>query len=397
MSHGKSRKIRQTSARSARWRRILPWVFIAVGVASSAPWCGAHRRSADVLRRFAEQPPNALSTADRGVDEIEQRDELRASDTGDPAAARLRWYVPRGVRDAPGLVLVHGIHRLAIDEPRLIRFARALAANGVIVLTPEVRELADYRVDVRSIDTIGAAARALRAKVSRKVGVMGMSFAGGLSLLTACDSRFEGDIGMVVAVGAHDDAARVARFFATSRIAEPSGTIASVEAHGYGVLVFAYAHADRFFPAEDRAVARQAIGAWLAGDRDQARTFASGSRVESQALLAALFDRNLDRIAEPFLAAVDTEAAALATISPRGRLDHLRTPVFLLHGAGDTVIPPAETQWLARDVPNPALRDVLISRALVHVEPGGRATWYEQWELVHFVADVLRELDRARR
>jgi hypothetical protein len=38
---------------------------------------------------------------------------------------------------------------------------------------------------------------------------------------------------------------------------------------------------------------------------------------------------------------------------------------------------------------------VLISRALVHVEPGGQPTWYEQWELIHFVADVLAELDRA--
>jgi dienelactone hydrolase len=362
----------------------------------AAPWFGSHRRAADVLRRFAEQPPNALATADRGVDETEVSDERRADDPLDQAPARLRWYVPRGVDDAPGLVLVHGIHRLAVDEPRLVRFARALASNGVIVLTPEVRELADYRVDPRSIETIGAAAHALRAKVSRKVGVMGMSFAGGLSLLAACDGRFESDIAMVVAVGAHDDAARVARFFATSRIALPGGTTASLEAHGYGVLVFAYAHAARFFPVEDTATARQAIGAWLAGERDQARTVASVSSEKSRALLAALFDRNLDRIAEPFLAAVDAEAAALETISPRGRLDRLRVPVFLLHGAGDTVIPPAETQWLARDVPTPVLRDVLISRALVHVEPGGQATWYEQWELVHFVADVLRELDRTR-
>ena len=70
-----------------------------------------------------------------------------------------------------------------MDEPRLVRFARALAANGVAVLTPEVRELADYRVDARSIETIGAAAQTLRAKLSRRVGVMGMSLGGYTSAL----------------------------------------------------------------------------------------------------------------------------------------------------------------------------------------------------------------------
>ena len=78
-------------------------------------------------------------------------------------------------------------------------------------------------------------------------------------------------------------------------------------------------------------------------------------------------------------------------------LDRLRVPIFLLHGAGDTVIPATETAWLARDVPASQLRDVLISRALVHVEPGGQATWYEQWELLHFVAEVLAELERVSR
>src|SRR5579862_9554483 len=60
---------------------------------------------------------------------------------------RVRRYVPEGMPDAPGLVILHGVHRLGIDEPRLIRFARSLAGAGLRVLTPELRELADYRVD----------------------------------------------------------------------------------------------------------------------------------------------------------------------------------------------------------------------------------------------------------
>jgi pimeloyl-ACP methyl ester carboxylesterase len=373
-----------------RWRIVLPVALVAALLLAIAvaPWLRAHRRASDVLRRFSAQAPIARASDERGFDEIDEHRD---------GSSHFRWYLPRGIAEPPGLVVVHGIHRLAVDEPRLVRFARALASNGVAVLTPDVRELADYRVDARSIETIGAAAHALGAKLTRKVGVMGMSFAGGLSLLAARDPRFRSDIGMVVAVGAHEDAARVARFFATSRIARPDGSDASLGAHGYGVLVFAYAHAERFFPLEDLPIARQALASWLAEERDAARALALGSTPPSRELLERLFDHRLDQMTETFLGVVAADTETLTAVSPHGRLQDLDVPIFLLHGAGDTVIPPSETEWLAQSVPAAALRDVLISRALVHVEPGGQPTWHEQWELLHFVADVLAELDNLSR
>src|SRR5262249_28155246 len=155
-------------------------------------------------------------------------------------------YLPQGAADAPGIVLAHGVHHLGIDEPRLVRFARTIAKAGVVVLTPDIQELRDYHVDPRSIDTIGFAARALKDEVHRpNVGLMGMSFAGGLSLLAAADPRFSGDIGYVVAVGAHDDLERVSRFFATGHIEDPDGHPSPLAPHEYGPLVLVYDHVDR--------------------------------------------------------------------------------------------------------------------------------------------------------
>ena len=37
-------------------------------------------------------------------------------------SVRARLYMPRGVAHPPGMVLVHGIHHLGIDEPRLVSF-----------------------------------------------------------------------------------------------------------------------------------------------------------------------------------------------------------------------------------------------------------------------------------
>ena len=63
--------------------------------------------------------------------------EVTLSTTQGPVRARL--YVPRGVAHPPGMVLVHGIHHLGIDEPRLMNFARAAASDGFSVLTPRSR------------------------------------------------------------------------------------------------------------------------------------------------------------------------------------------------------------------------------------------------------------------
>jgi pimeloyl-ACP methyl ester carboxylesterase len=268
----------------------------------------------------------------------------------------------------------------------------------VRVLTPEVRELADYRVDPGSIDTIGQAARLLRKDVlpNRAVGVMGMSFSGGLALLAAAAPTFREAIDFVVAVGAHDDLERVSRFFATNAIARPDGTELAMQAHDYGPLVLVYSHIEDFFPAEDVDVARDALRAWLWDRQDEARLKLVALSEPSRAMMGRLFDHRIDSIAPALLREIDKTRAAMALVSPHGHLGSVRAAVYLLHGAGDTVIPPSETQWLARDLPPGVLRRVLISPAIGHVELGGDPSMVDEWGVIDFLAAVLSEIDAPR-
>jgi pimeloyl-ACP methyl ester carboxylesterase len=216
-----------------------------------------------------------------------------------------------------------------------------------------------------------------------------MSFSGGLALLTAADPRFASDIAFVVAVGAHDDLARVARFFATDAIARPDGTIAHLAAHPYGPMVLVYDHAEDFFPAASLPTTKEALRLWLWEDKDAARARLAALPADAHAKLAALFDGDIASIAPQLLAEVDAHATAMRAASPHDRLAGLRAPVYLLHGAGDSVIPATETLWLAHDVPSGLVRDVLVSPALVHVELEGEPGWREKLALVHFMAEVL--------
>jgi pimeloyl-ACP methyl ester carboxylesterase len=375
-------------------RRKLGLFVLALGIVLLFRPAGAHMRAASLLTRF-QAPTDHGMVARYGAHDVVERSMTFPAERG---AVPARVYTPADATDAPGIVLVHGVHHTGIDEPRLVRFARTIAAAGVVVMTPEIAELRDYHVDPRSIETIGAAAHALRGEVHRgTVGVMGLSFAGGLALLAAADPRFASDIGFVVAVGAHDDLTRVSEFFATSRITDPDGNPQPIKAHEYGALVLVYSHIEDFFPAEDVPVAREALRAWLWEDRDAARARLPALGPVAREKMERLFGAKVDSIAQEILAELKTHQDEAARVSPHGHLGTLKVPVFLLHGAGDTVIPASETLWLAKDVPAGLAKDVLVSPAIQHVELEGEPTAMDKWALVHFMADVLAEADRAGR
>lgn len=347
-----------------------------------------HARATSLLLTFSN--PDAKSVA------VEESAAIDVPIAGSPAmrSVPVRFYFPANEPNAPAVVLVHGVHRLGIEEPRLQRFARSLSGAGITVMTPRVDELADYQVAPASIDTVGAAVRALASRTGHaKVGLMGTSFGGGVALLTAADARFASNVSFVVAIGAHDDLARVSRFFATDRIVDATGTEHDMHAHEYGPTVLVYAHAEDFFVAEDVAIAKNALRSWLWEKRDEAREIAKSLSPASREKIEKLFHADIASLRTELLADVDRRADAMAAVSPHGHLAGLRAPVYLLHGAGDTVIPATETSWLAHDVPPETLREVLVSPALQHVElkaPGVR----DQWSLVHFMSGVIAEAER---
>src|SRR5437868_10085065 len=256
-----------------------------------------------------------------------------------------RLYVPQGRSSASGLVVLHGVHHLGIDEPRLVHFARAFAQSGVVVLTPELKELADYQVTPGGIDVIGSSVSWLRRKIGKPVGIMGLSFAGGLALLAAADRRYAPDISLVVAVGAHDDLARVARFLVTDRVEAPDGKISALPAEQYGALVLVYGHVSSFFSAADSAAARDSIRLWLWEQYAAAHAREHDLSPSGRATLEALFTHHMQDLRPQLLAEIERDRTEFDQTSPHGHLNSLPVPVFLLHGAGDAVIPASETMW----------------------------------------------------
>lgn len=367
-------------------RRTLALLVVLVAIAVLWRPASAHVRAASLLVRFADPDAHGL-VADAARHPVDVQD-------APVAGTRGRLYLPADLPHPPGVVVVHGVHWKGIDEPRLERFARTIAASGVAVLTPEIRELCDYRIDPASIDTIGASARALSDRLGgERVGLMGLSFAGGLSLVAASDPRYEPSLAFVAAVGAHDDLGRVLRFFVTDEAPRPEGAPLRVHAHDYGTVVLEYSHAEDFFPPADVDAARAALRQVLHEDFDAARREAAALSPEGARTMDRIFAHDTAALRPTLLALVDRLEPQLAAVSPSAHVGHLRVPAFVLHGAGDVLIPPSEAEWLAHDIPRASLRGALVSGAIEHVGLEEKTSLSDELALVHFMGDVLDAAD----
>lgn len=343
-----------------------------------------------VLMRFSD--PAASGPLVRCEMQAITTTDLKIPFAGGDIAARI--YLPESARNPPGILLVHGIHHLATDDPRFVNLARALAGAGIAVLAPTMDALSDYHVESNTITKIGSSAEWLAKRFGRgSVTVMGISFSGGLALLAASDPQYQPYVHAVVSVGGYDDLARVSRFLATSIEELPNGGTAHLAAHDYGAAVFVYGHLPQFFAAEDLPAAREALRYYLWEQPEKATSVLPSLSPTGRETMEFLLTRDIARLRPRLLAAIRADQEELAAISPHGHVAGLRAPVFLLHGSEDSVIPPAESLWLAKDLPPTALRAVLITPVFSHVDLKGSAAFRDELRLVHFMGSVLRAVD----
>lgn len=344
--------------------------------------------SASLLLRVSNPKDDGLLTR-HDTNAVNVRDAVISTPTG-PVRGRL--YIPVGIKNPPAMVVLHGVHHLGIEEPRLVNFSRALSTHGILVMTPEMADLADYHVELTAIDVIGASARDLKARTGAdSVAVLGLSFAGGLALVTAADPRYVNDISVVASIGGHDSLSRVLRFFASNSIEHPDGTRLEMAAHEYGVLVVAYSHTQEFFSPEDAALAHEALKQQLYDNMPQAKIIASQLSPAGRARMDLLLAHKTDSLSADLLRGLARHEREAEAVSPSGKLGHIKADVFLAHGAGDNVIPPSELLWIEREVPAEKLKVALVSPAISHVELGGEPTFSDRWHLVHFMEEFLRE------
>jgi dienelactone hydrolase len=380
-------------AKISRPRLATLSVFSLVVVLAALAWpfVRAHLQAVAVLRQVSGQQVPWIVTKMVTVP-------VRVEDIQFPTATglvRARLYLPQVPRNAPGLIVLHGVHHQGIDEPRLRSFAAAMAGCGLQVLTPELPGIKDYHIDHDSVKMIRESARWFTQRANAPVGVMGLSFSGGLALVAATDPDYRSDFKFVLAVGSQDAMEHVANYYLDGREVRPDGTSEQLAPHEYGALVLEYEHLEDFVPAEDEDAIRLVLREHLY--EDKAAEAAAGAKLNArQKAEAAQLTNSSSPLTKTLLAAsTKRHLLQMESLSPDGKLKTMTTPVYLLHGRADNIIPSAETMWMASELPPSTLKEVLISPVLSHLNmDGSKPSLEDQWNIVHFFAVVVHDAER---
>jgi pimeloyl-ACP methyl ester carboxylesterase len=309
-----------------------------------------------------------------------------------PGATPLRalLYAPTDVHHAPAIVLIPGVHRLGYDEPRLVAFASALARCGYQVLTPQLPELVDFRITPATVTEIRASILYLSQQTGSPVSVIGLSFAGGLALLAASDPTVQPHVKDILSVGGHASFARVAQYYLTGNSTGADGHAYSEKPNDYGPLILAYEHMGDYVSSQDVTPISEVLRAHLYENGVAENALAARLNPRQQAEWKRIRDSTPEEIA---IAKISTakHQAEMDAVSPEGHVGDLHVPVYLLHGAGDTVIPPTELSWLEQDLPAGDVRSALVSPMISHVSFGNaKPSLGDYWRGLRFLAHFLQ-------
>ena len=302
-----------------------------------------------------------------------------------------RVYAPDSPRRT--LAVFPGAHTGGVDEPRLVTFSRRLASAGYVVVSVPLPDLRAFRITPRTTDDIEDASRWIAASAlahGRPIGLVGVSFAGGLSLVAAGRPSLQDHVAAVFSVGGHGDLPRTLH----SLCGEDPLNAGVPVAHVYALGVLLHSVTLKVVPPEQVARLAQATTRFLealALPPEQGNPLLDELRADTRLWpdpTASIVHRILDgdaaglcRVLTPHI----DEMAGDPALSPE-RSPVTQVPVFLLHGADDRLIPSTETPRLAAALQQRGHAKVrwLVTPAISHAELNPSLGPGPIWELVQF-------------
>ncbi|MEO6212236.1 MAG: hypothetical protein ABIP65_01295 [Vicinamibacterales bacterium] len=384
----------------ARSRKVLtivaaPLVLLTFGIAAEYDYV----RSTSFLIQAAGYKGTVRTVAEWTTVSIVE------TDTSIPwrgGALRGRVYRPERV-NGPATLLVPGIHAEGVDEPRLVQFARDVASTGRVVVTTELSDLKQYRITPRSTDMIEDAAVWLSTRSgfaeNGRIGMMGISFAGGLSVVAASRPSLREQVAYVLSFGGHGDLPRTMRYLCTG--IEPGGS--RRPPHDYGTAILLLGVAAQVVPPPQVQPLRDAILAYLHASHvdmwnkaqaqtefDRAKQMAAALDEPARTLMQYVNNRDAARLGPvllPHLALLGGDPS----LSP-ARSAAPAAPVYLMHGADDNVVPAMESVLLEKALTAHGARVHLVATPMItHAEVDRSASARDVWQVVRFWALLLDE------
>lgn len=402
-------------------RRIVTGIFLIATIAGVGFIAKPYAEGLSLVARAAELQGTFRQLADFDAEAVSQR-EIQIPVSG--TAMRARVYEPdKGSRRTA--LLVPGLHPYGIDEPRFMRLSRELAASGISVVTPDIPDLSHFAITPNTTDAIEQTASWLAAQPAfapdGRIGMIGVSFSGGLTVVASGRPALRGRVAYVLSFGGHADLPRVLKYVCTGVEEPPPGTgsplggvrLAPARAatadpltrppppHDYGVAVVLLGVADRLVPPGQVDALRAGVRRFLVAsaldrvDKTKAEVEFQAIRAitrklpePSATLLGYVNNRDVVHLGArlvPYVNAYGNHPA----LSPARASDKPTATVFLLHGLADNVIPAAESAHLAAALRGSTSVRLLLTDLISHAAADRPAHFTDVMNLASFWGDLL--------
>src|SRR5687768_9543219 len=150
-----------------------------------------------------------------------------------------QFYLPKTVSERAVLVMP-GFNSNGLDEGRLAALAEDIAASGYPVMALALPDLQRFRLTPAATDVIEDAvawmAKQPRLAPDGSVGIIAVSFSGGLAIVAAGRDAIRDKVAYVVSLGGHGNMLRVMKYLATGVAPKVDG-LGNHAPHDYGVEI----------------------------------------------------------------------------------------------------------------------------------------------------------------
>ena len=331
-----------------------------------------------------------------------------------------RLFEPEG-RARRTLLLMPGVHRDGINESRLVGLAEDLSETGYRVVTVAAPDLTKFKVTPEVTDVIEDAVKWTseqpQFRTDGKIGIVGISFTGGLSIVAAGRESIRDRVAFVMSFGGHGDLARALHYLASGEVlgnleqAKQSSAVAGAEhvgvhpPHDYGLAVVLLNLADRVVPPDQVAGLSKGIDGFLLASSlavtdppksvpvfEEMKKYQETLPEPSRTYMQYVNDRAVDKLGPVLLPVIESlkNHPGMAALSAE-RATPPTAPIFLLHGVDDSVIPSVETVLLAEHLKGKAEVKGLLSGLITHAEVNRTPGATEVWRLASFWREIMRQ------
>ena len=282
----------------------------------------------------------------------------------------------------PGIVLNHGVAAGGMKDLRLTNFADALARCGFVALVPEFINLKELRVRSSDVDEMVGSYEYLEqlpAVDPERAGFFGFSYAGGLAVLAANDSRIAERVRFCFLLGSYYDVRSIV-IYATTGYHREDGEWVYMEPRHTGKWAFLKNMLGLVDDAGDRALLARIADAKLAGDARDVSTTADSLGTEGARLYELMMNDDPDaagRIIERLNPRVLNFFDELSMV---GNIEDVTANLIITHGRDDNLMPYTQSILLAENAPPNAAVQLRILESFQHVDlefswEGGPAGW----------------------